>query len=472
MPPRSDTHQPQTPERRDALYIIRKTRQRLRATDATKYEQTIDENSAEPHRLIYDREEILHQLRGLKEKQHRENICILFARLPLHWNLPVGQDEPDWDLKHRYCGLEHLIDCHNKSTAIYLFDPEKKGSDLHRGGVLYSVDVWLYRQWFEPYESDIEYARYIAKPITLGLEPGATEPALTDINDFHQKLIHGLSPNALRCIPSGMLQNLLISSFPPPSEQADEKTEDLFAALSKHHVLKPLFKSLFIVLHQTQVRRTDPFTAEEIDNLPVSLVQTGSTEGLSKPISFHSLHRGGHVLSDRETLHSSVCSVRTTLKPAIKFIMDLERRERAALKSKPAPSLADHTVDIKEEARKLGWDEARHGRLPLDQLSSTWVNRRKYPEWTGPGALKHLQTMFMAIRFRKSMNKYTLEDDWWWWETNLDSTQTGTKAWIRQGPAFISKPLKLSPLILFIGNLIIMGAFYLVFCPRVCCTGA
>ncbi|KAF4334794.1 hypothetical protein FBEOM_11361 [Fusarium beomiforme] len=224
MSPRPDTQQFQTPERRDALYTIRKMRQQLEATDTTEDDYIIDRDIARPQGLFYNRDEILHQLRGVKEKKHQENMYILFARLPLHWNLPVIKDDPDWDLKHLDYGLEHLVYCRNKSVAIFLFDAASEGADLHIVGVLYSIDVWLYHQWFKPYESDIEHGHYIAKSIPLGLELGATDLTLAIISHFHQKLVHSLSPSSLRDILSGKLQNLSASS-PPPSEQVDKENE-------------------------------------------------------------------------------------------------------------------------------------------------------------------------------------------------------------------------------------------------------
>lgn len=71
-----------------------------------------------------DRDEILHPLRGLKEKEHQEKVCTLVARSPLYCKFPASQDSVEWDLDPRCYGLGYFIDCHNKPVAIYLFYPD------------------------------------------------------------------------------------------------------------------------------------------------------------------------------------------------------------------------------------------------------------------------------------------------------------------------------------------------------------
>ncbi|EWG45872.1 hypothetical protein FVEG_06517 [Fusarium verticillioides 7600] len=266
-------------------------------------------------------------------------------------------------------------------AALGLACASTKESDTAAGGVLNSLDPWLYRHWFKPYDSDIEHGRYIAKSITFRHHTRDIEPTLADVSEFHQKLIQSFSSDISRGVAPEMLQKLFVPPFPTPLGQLQE---DLHMMLSRTHTIHPLFKSLFMVFHQTKVSRRERFTVEEIDNLPVSLVSTGTTEGLSRPISFHSLCCNGQTFADHMASGSSVRSVRTSLKSAIRFIMDLEKREEGFWRGRLSPPLADHSVDIEKEARELGWDVATHGKLPLDIPSSKWVNRRKYTEWAGP----------------------------------------------------------------------------------------
>ncbi|KAF5556103.1 hypothetical protein FNAPI_5894 [Fusarium napiforme] len=268
-----------------ADHVIHRTRRRLMATVAKEYDRVFAADPAlELPGPFTDRDQILHQLRGLKEKEHREITCARFARDPL-------------------CQIE---------------------SDRAAGGVLNSLDPWLYRHWFKPYESDVEHGRYIAESITFRHHTRDTEPTLADILEFHQKLIQSFSSAIFRGATPEKLQRISILPFPTISGQPPE---DLYMALNRTHTMRPLFKSLFMVIHQTKVSRRERFTVEEIDNLPVSLVYTGSAEGLSRPISFHSLHCNRQDFAEHNISDSSLCSVRTNLKSAIRFIMNLEERD-------------------------------------------------------------------------------------------------------------------------------------------------
>ncbi|KAF5587858.1 hypothetical protein FPANT_6798 [Fusarium pseudoanthophilum] len=420
--------EPNTHYSQKADHVIHRTRRRLMATVAKEYDRAVAADPAlELPGPFTDRDQILHQLRGLKEKEHREITCARFARDPLYCIFPASQDSVEWYLD--YYGVQHFIDCHNKSVAMYLCYPDRIESDRAAGGVLNSLDPWLYRHWFKPYESDIEHGRYIAKSITFRHHTRDTEPTLADILEFHQKLIQSFSSAIFRGATPEKLQRTSILPFPTTSGQPPE---DLYMALNRTHTIRPLFKSLFMVIHQTKVSRRERFTVEEIDNLPVSLVYTGSAEGLSRPISFHSLHCNRQDFAEHNISDSSLCSVRTNLKSAIRFIMNLEEREEGHWRGKASPPLTDHAVDIGKEARELGWDDATHGKLPLNQPSSKWVNRRKYAEWTGPGALHHLHLVHVMMRFRRFSSNYVLEDDWWWWKVDSDLPETGVMGLIQR----------------------------------------
>jgi hypothetical protein len=114
----------QTPDRQDADYVIHKTLRRLRLGV-----------SQGPYKT---REQILHQLRGIKEKTHRRSLIETFSREPLRWRLASGeQNQVRWacseTIYSKSWALQHIIQCHNKSTAIYLFDPRRQGSHLLNG---------------------------------------------------------------------------------------------------------------------------------------------------------------------------------------------------------------------------------------------------------------------------------------------------------------------------------------------------
>ncbi|KAF5672267.1 hypothetical protein FCIRC_8464 [Fusarium circinatum] len=337
--------EPDPNQSRKADYVVQRTRRRLMATDTKEYHRLLDRNPALglPGPFT-DRDQILHQLRALKEKEHRENTSALFVREYMRFKFSASSNSVEWRLDTNYNDRRYFLDCYNKSVAMYLFYPDANQAYRCNNGVL--CDSML----------------------------GFTVIASSH---FHHRLVQSLSPDAFKNITSQMLQELRTLPVPSPSGQPQEEP---FTTLSRSQKVPPPFKCLFIVVHQTQVSRTERFTVEETDNIPVTLVQTWSMEGLKYPISFHSLHRNGGVLSEHNPSDNSVCSVRTNLKSAIRFVLDLEKREEGFWGTKPRPPLADSSVDIEKEARELGWDDATHGKLPLNQPSSTWANRRKYPD--------------------------------------------------------------------------------------------
>jgi hypothetical protein len=152
----------------------------------------------------------------------------------------------------------------------------------------------------------------------------------------------------------------------------------------KFLVLQPLFRAVAIVLRSKDYG----ISVSTIAEIPALLILTGVEEGLSAPITFDSI-------MDKIGAHHqagvSVQAAETSLATAVGFLMDLEKRELAAFGPRPDPadSCSDPRLSVfldKEEvhfwARQHGseWDEVPEG------PSSSWVDLRIYPHWTGDGA--------------------------------------------------------------------------------------
>ncbi|ESU17293.1 hypothetical protein FGSG_10557 [Fusarium graminearum PH-1] len=82
--------------------------------------------------------------------------------------------------------LDDMSLYYNKSVPIYILDPNEEADDIGTG-ILKFLDIWLYRQWFKPYESDINFGRYIARTTLLRWEKTSQKPSLDDINHFHEE---------------------------------------------------------------------------------------------------------------------------------------------------------------------------------------------------------------------------------------------------------------------------------------------
>ncbi|RBR26080.1 uncharacterized protein FIESC28_01108 [Fusarium coffeatum] len=330
---------------------------------------------------LNDRDEIIRYLRGLKEAEHRLSTIQSTLCHPLRYHHKGENYKPTtWNVGGGSSWLHKLVFCYNKSVMIYVLD-RKQEAKCVRNGILRYLDIWLYRQSFEPYQSQIEFGCHIAATSNVWWKEGRSKPTMEE-------------PELLQSLPSVYLGK----GHGPLSTK-----EEILAAFNQSCILQPTFQSLFIVMDGPCGRPEGPFRPGDIGDLPVHLVNTDC---------HHPEHKDAY------------CQIRTTFNVAIKFV-----RERSTMDSKlPNASLLDGSVDIEEEARKIGWDEAKHGKLPLDRPSSTWVNRNKYTEWTGRGAVRHAGAVCLALRFLKSTRREVpLEDHWWWWERPLPTRRPETR---------------------------------------------
>ncbi|KAJ4014692.1 hypothetical protein NW752_007463 [Fusarium irregulare] len=305
--------------------------------------------SAEPYN---NRDEILHYLRGLKEEQHRLSAIQSTLCHPLRYYHQGEDYKPTtWEVGEGSSWLHKLVFCYNKSVMIYVLD-QKQEAKCVRNGILRYLDIWLYRQSFEPYQSQTEFGCHIAATSDVWWKASRSKPTIEEIFRWHQGLCRDLNDGyVMRHLPPELLQSLpnvyLGKGHGPLSTK-----EEILAAFNQSHILQPTFQSLFIVMDGPCGKPDGPFRPGDIGDLPVYLVNTAC---------HHPEHK------------DSYCQIKTTFDVAIQFV-----KERSAMVNRfPNASLLDGSVDIEEEARKIGWDEAKHGKLPLDRPSSTLVNRNK-----------------------------------------------------------------------------------------------
>ncbi|EKJ67619.1 hypothetical protein FPSE_12200 [Fusarium pseudograminearum CS3096] len=356
-----------------------------------------------------DKDDILHQIRGRKEEYHRYKAALSawcdaksFTINGGNYNFVLKKD-----MSHRD-KLFDMIPCYNKSVMLYILDPNRE-ANCYCDGILKFLDIWMYRQWFEPYKSDIDFERYIARTTLLRWKKDAQKPSLEEINKFHKGLCHDLTDGMLRDMPSESVDYLKKRHL-DTQNGTFETEEDIIATFKDVYVVQPTFRSFFIVMQHTQGFKEGPFRAGDVGDIPVYLVCT-------------ECHNEFH---DRETysdIMGPCCSIHTTLKAAIRFIMNLERKQPAAKKTLPCRlkyrAIREYeTIDIEKEAEAMGWKTEWHGKFPLDQPCSTWVDRNKYTEWTGAGAVKHASKVVCAIKYLGTTRRKVPLDHWWWYDSS------------------------------------------------------
>ncbi|KND87029.1 hypothetical protein TOPH_08327 [Tolypocladium ophioglossoides CBS 100239] len=284
--------------------------------------------------------------------------------------------------------IREAEDCCNKSVPIYVLlwanVPEATlavpGIYVIRPLINIVLHNYLYRKWFRPYRSEIEWGSFFAKVMQprdfeMGFEP-------------HEIADRVAAMSASLCTQVDVTQRRMreIDSL---DETERQRTIRELEVVNFHNqdffVLQALFRAVAIV-----ICIEDYFTAAgtlpEIAQTPVFIVLTGIEDGLSAPILFDAIADKVEVYHFGETSKAA----RTSLGTAVDFLMGLEVRETLAggLKPSEAPSAEDyrdcflrHEGSLLTEASKLGWV----GELPTG-ASSRWVDVERYLEWSGLGA--------------------------------------------------------------------------------------
>jgi hypothetical protein len=282
----------------------------------------------------------------------------------------------------------NIESCCNKSVPIYCLPHESMWAPQWYQHFRYAVQNYLYRRWFVPYRSEIDWGQFLAQIIVVHSTPAplpAERPAIAATR-LAVSLSRDISEHVttmMRKIGDGIAR---VTNFTEANSLRAELGFQYWEMLPEPKFLsvQPLFRAVAVVLRQTDYSTALP----SISELPALIVRTGVEEGLSAPISFESI--AGEIKAYHR-LDDSIHAVETSFSTAVGFIMDLEKREVAAFGPKPDPaktckelrrSLLLGELEAWHWAGVHGWegDEAPEG------PSSSWVDHNIYREWTGEGA--------------------------------------------------------------------------------------
>lgn len=291
--------------------------------------------------------------------------------------------------------LHEAVECCNRVAPFYILrsDSSHVGADM---GIwvetfLMHLHHYLYRKWFRPYRSEIEYGQFLARIIPTKPTRLPEKTCSQPIVDLVRALSFSVctradkaqdAAKALKDLDPEEQYNKL---YQPPDREGQTSAQII------HHqqffIRQPLFGAVAIAI------RAKHYTQEvsDIGVIPVLIVRTGVEDGLSAPIRLDSISENLRicVLSGSD---GEISAVETSLETAVSFLMDLEQREIAAFGLRPDPvestrNLENGYVDTREGlmevAEELGWTEDMQ---PLEGPSSTWVDTEIYPTWSGLGA--------------------------------------------------------------------------------------
>ncbi|KAL8335245.1 hypothetical protein RB598_009440 [Gaeumannomyces tritici] len=159
-------------------------------------------------------EEVMHELRTMQEHEHRRHMHFMSVyqpanRIGLNTLLPPpalpdmarrllggggglglfgskARDKPRVSTRDlvREMDLFHAEDCCNKSTAVYVLRQPAPASmdsgvaEARLRVLLIVVHAYLYKRWFEPYKSEVEWGRFVAKTIVPVIGGGSDDQTL------------------------------------------------------------------------------------------------------------------------------------------------------------------------------------------------------------------------------------------------------------------------------------------------------
>ncbi|KAH6962201.1 hypothetical protein BKA56DRAFT_499075 [Ilyonectria sp. MPI-CAGE-AT-0026] len=253
----------------------------------------------------------------------------------------------------------------NKMVPLYLVD--LPGALLSPPMVLRAaLNRWLYRTWFQPCKSEVEYGRFIASVMTPTHIP-------QDI-DFRGLVKDLTSLSAALCAQIEQVHQKKKGFKQAQKRYGPETFDEAKDENQDNYIIQPLFRAMAIVL------LTGNFNMEVSDmgQVPVLVVLTGVEDGLSAPISFEQI-------AHKAEAYISNSAIQVSLETAVSFVMDLENREIAAFGRRPDPvestsgnqAFACHMrFAFPRLLSMLGW-----GDEPLNGHSSSWVDLEKHPEW-------------------------------------------------------------------------------------------
>lgn len=238
----------------------------------------------------------------------------------------------------------------------------------------------VYKEWFHAHEIDpnIEFGSFFANPMRITSSGPGT---IADILEAHRSLCNQ-AIYFLDIIRRGKADKVHPLTWPDP----------------RNYKLLPLYRAIIVILDEftppTIIEPHQPILLDEqVQRQTVLMILTGDETGLSAPINFENV-RSQSLPLPRTDIADQVDVIRISLKTAIRFIADLQRREEEAFLDL-RPSTTDRSIGPSTDNVSFGlisadeWvDEIMHKaeeKGANDVYQMTWVARSMKAEQEGNG---------------------------------------------------------------------------------------
>ncbi|KAH6895695.1 hypothetical protein B0T10DRAFT_587183 [Thelonectria olida] len=251
--------------------------------------------------------------------------------------------------------IEQAFNCCNKEAALYVTHANTKE---HMMLLLYKLNSWSYKQWFRPYQSDVEYRQFTTKVFLPGALPCGTPPL---------QIANAVVENtASICNSVETIQQHVRENDPDQlsrlysKEVVDQPNTKQLIQDQEFYILQPLFRAISLLVDGSAF-----VPGYDISGLPVLIVLTGVEDGLSGPIEFPP----NFPVMGEDKINAAA----TSLVEAFNFLFYLEERERLFFGVRPDPVESTRNLRIPsllQSAENLGWE----GPLPAGP-TSRWVTQ-------------------------------------------------------------------------------------------------
>ncbi|KAL9631021.1 MAG: hypothetical protein Q9164_006116 [Protoblastenia rupestris] len=270
-------------------------------------------------RDVFTSEPISKELRelireDLRKKWHFSRLENFRWRVKVNWGTVDDQLVLLNDEKGAVTLKQLLLFC-NKITAFYwLQTAQSNGASGERRLMPRIVFATIYREWSQYYDfqPNIEFGRYIANPIRITPNGPST---IRGVLEAHHSL----------CMQA---RNLMAKA-----RQDDGLVYNPLRTELRRYDIHPLYKAIILLIDRYEIDFQSDldglFSLEDAaQQQTVLIVRTGLEAGLSAKISFDSL-RAKSLPLDRSDMGGQpvLDIVRTSLTTAVRFILDLEKRE-------------------------------------------------------------------------------------------------------------------------------------------------
>ena len=320
----------------------------------------------EPH-------EILHYLRSEKEAEHIEDLVSIHFCGRWGTKFTICRESPQ--IKY-----DSALSFWNKTVPIYVLNdaPYKRFNQPPHTFVPALLN-YVYGRWFRLYHNEIDHGEFLARIVQVN-------EAVSEVCKDYKAVVE----------PVVKLHNSICDQLDRTREamrafkESDNPDERDFYCVRYNvepysdrsnpgYLTHPIFKAVALVIcrgnYETcqQVRR--------IHRIPVTIILTGHTRGLSAPIPLRDF-ASHQIVNGKEIAH-------TTLAEALDFIMKLQEREDLERGPKPNPVKSFESKKRRcgqlfysqMATERFGWPSGQ----PLDGPSSSWVDLDKFPMWVGLG---------------------------------------------------------------------------------------